>query len=130
MSSIVPKKEDVLTAAAAIVEAFAATDTERYFGQFAKDASFILHPTPDLLATEDYKRLWQSWLNEGWRVAECQSSNRRVQVFPGVAVFTHDVWTRVEVGDGTQEAYRERETIVFRRENVSLVAIHEHLSPA
>ena len=68
-------------------------------------------------------------MTSGWRVASCTSSDRRVQSFPGGAVFTHSVETAVETPDGA-DSYRERETIVFRTDPTrGLVAVHEHLSP-
>ena len=39
-----PSEFDVLTAASAIVDAFAATDTQSYFSRFAEDASFVFPP--------------------------------------------------------------------------------------
>ena len=75
-----------------------------------------------------------SWVDGGWRVVSCTSSDQLVQPFPGGAVFSHSVDTTVETGDGA-ESYRERETIVFRADPATdaaaprLVAVHEHLSP-
>jgi hypothetical protein len=43
-------------------------------------------------------------------------------------VFSHNVFTRVNTGE-SEDAYRERETIVFRVDNDQLLAVHEHLSP-
>ena len=130
-----PSREAVLAAASEIVDAFAATDGERYFATFAPDASFVFHTEPERLADRAaYEQLWAGWVDGGWRVVSCDSSDRLVQTFPGGAVFTHSVDTTVDTGDGT-ESYRERETIVFRAEEATdatatrLVAVHEHLSP-
>ena len=124
-----PNREDVLAAASDIVDAFAATDGERYFAAFAPDASFLFHTEPERLADRAaYERLWASWVDGGWRVVSCTSSDPLVQTFPGGAVFTHSVDTTVDTGEGT-ESYRERETIVFRADADGLVAVHEHLSP-
>ena len=130
-----PNREAVLAAASEIVDAFAATDGERYFSAFAPEASFLFHTErqrlPDRAA---YERLWAGWVDGGWRVVSCTSSDPLVQTFPGGAVFSHSVDTTVDTGEST-ESYRERETIVFRVEGATdaatprLVAVHEHLSP-
>ena len=130
-----PTREAVLAAASEIVDAFAATDGDRYFGAFALGATFIFHTEPERLPDRAaYERLWAEWVEGGWRVVSCTSSDPFVQVFPGGAVFTHSVETTVDTGEGT-DTYRERETIVFRLEPTvddspaRLVAVHEHLSP-
>ncbi|MET1153515.1 nuclear transport factor 2 family protein [Arthrobacter sp.] len=125
-----PSMEQVKDAAASIVSAFAATDTDRYFAGFAPEASFVFHTEQERLeGRAAYESLWAEWLSAGWRVVSCQSSNQHVTVFPGGAVFVHDVATTVALPDG-EDSYRERETIVFRHdEDGRLVAVHEHLSP-
>jgi len=129
-----PSREAVLAAASGIVDAFAATDGDRYFAAFAPDASFLFHTEPERLADRAaYERLWAGWQAGGWRVVSCTSSDPLVQSFPGGAVFTHTVDTTVDTGEGT-ESYRERESIVFRADGADaagtrLVAVHEHLSP-
>ncbi|WP_248279150.1 nuclear transport factor 2 family protein [Brevibacterium sp. 'Marine'] len=124
-----PSESAVLTAASAIVEAFAATDTDAYFAAFAEDASFVFHPETRRLNTRaEYESEWASWLADGWSVAACTSSDRLVQTFPGGAVFSHTVDTTVNTVDGS-ESYRERESIIFRRlGDGELIGIHEHLS--
>ncbi|MHA6669614.1 YybH family protein [Homoserinimonas sp. A447] len=130
MSTRTPSEQEVLDAASAIVAAFAATDRDRYFAGFAPDATFIFHTEPARIDSRaEYERLWSGWVDSGWRVLECASTQPAVQSFPGGAVFSHNVFTRVEA-DGTEDAYRERETIVFRADGDQLVAMHEHLSPA
>lgn len=125
-----PSREEVETAASAIVDAFAATDRDRYFATFAPETTFVFHTEPARLDDRGaYERLWKEWVASGWRVVSCASSDRHVQPFPGGAVFSHSVDTTVETPDG-QESYRERETIVFRTDpGQGLVAVHEHLSP-
>jgi ketosteroid isomerase-like protein len=130
-----PDREAVLAAASEIVDAFAATDGDRYFAAFAPEATFLFHTEPERLADRaTYERLWAGWVDGGWRVVSCTSSDPLVQTFPGGAVFTHSVATTVDTGEGT-ESYRERESIVFRVEGAAdaasprLVAVHEHLSP-
>jgi ketosteroid isomerase-like protein len=123
-----PHRDEVSRAAAAIVDAYAATETDAYFACFAPEATFCFHTEPALLNDRAaYERLWQDWTSHGWRVRSCVSTAQLVQTFPGGAVFTHDVATTVDTPDG-QDSYRERETIVFRADE-QLIAIHEHLSP-
>jgi len=130
MTTRTPSTEEVLAAADAIVDAFAATDGERYFAVFAPEASFLFHTEAARLDDRAaYEALWQSWVEGGWRVLDCRSTARLVQAYPGGAVFSHDVATRVDTGEG-EDAYRERETIVFRVDGEQLLAVHEHLSPA
>ncbi|MFE6256643.1 YybH family protein [Agromyces sp. NPDC057865] len=129
MTAREPDRQEVLAAADAIVDAFAATDGDRYFATFAPEATFVFHTEPARLDDRAaYERLWAEWVDGGWSVTSCTSSNRHVQTFPGGAVFAHDVDTSVETGDGP-DTYRERETIVFRADGDRLVAVHEHLSP-
>jgi ketosteroid isomerase-like protein len=130
MSIQEPTADDVVRAAEQIVAAFAANDGERYFACFAPDATFCFYAEPARLGDRSaYERLWNQWIADGWRVRACTSSAQLVQTFPGGAVFTHDVATTVETGEG-EESTRERETIVFRVDGDRLSAIHEHLSPA
>ncbi len=124
-----PFHDEVRRAAAEIVDAYAATETDAYFACFAPDATFCFHTEPARLNDRAaYERLWRDWVSHGWRVRSCASSAPLVQTFPGGAVFTHDVATTVDTPD-RQGSYRERETIVFRAEADRLIAIHEHLSP-
>lgn len=127
--TLTPTAESVTEAAAAIVAAFAATDTDAYFAGFAEDASFIFHPEDHRLNSRaEYEETWAEWLADGWSVVDCVSSDPLVQTFPGGAVFSHTVDTTVETGSG-RESYRERESIVFRHlDDGRLIAIHEHLS--
>lgn len=133
MESIVlrqPSSDEVSEVAAQIVNAFSATDAERYFSLFAPEASFIFHTEQDRLDSRAaYEALWSGWVADGWAVVACDSTNHQVTAFPGGAIFSHDVTTTVQTGDG-EESYEERETIVFRCEpDGRLLAIHEHLSP-
>lgn len=123
-----PSEAEVLVAADAIIEAFAATDTAAYFAGFAADASFVFHPEPARLNSRaEYEALWASWIKAGWRVTACRSTDRLVQSFPGGAVFSHTVATSIDSADGA-DSYVERESIVFRVAGDGLEAIHEHLS--
>ncbi|SJN21133.1 hypothetical protein FM104_02990 [Microbacterium esteraromaticum] len=124
-----PNTDAVAAAAAAIVDAFAATDTERYFAGFSPDATFIFHTEPHRLeGRAAYERLWGEWLESAWSVVSCESSDSRIQTFDGGAVFSHTVDTTVRTPEG-EESYQERETIVFTLDGEHLTAVHEHLSP-
>lgn len=124
-------REEVQQAAATLVAAFAATDTDTYFGCFSPEASFVFHGEPDRLSDRAaYERLWAGWLSAGWRVVSCVSTNAVVQLCGDAAVFVHDVSTSTSTG-GETETTSERETIVFRRAaDGSVTAVHEHLSLA
>jgi ketosteroid isomerase-like protein len=121
--------EEVLAAADRLVAAFAATDTAAYFGCFAESASFVFHPEPARLDSRAaYEALWAEWLAAGWRVEECESTDRLVQLLGDSAVFSHSVRT-VTSTDGEATTVAERESIVFARVDGELLAVHEHLSP-
>ena len=124
----------VLAAADSLITAFGHHDAERYFAAFRPDASFVFHTHPERLeSVADYRDLWRQWERDsGFRVMDCQSSNRRVDVYDTSAVFTHDVLTTVENTDNgsgpVQTVTSERETIVFARSDRGWLAVHEHLS--
>lgn len=124
-------RDEVQTAAQRLVAAFAATDTEAYFDAFAEDATFVFHTEPARLESRsEYRALWESWTAEGWAIESCISTNVRIQLAGPSAIFTHDVHT-VAGTPGAAEETRERETIVFARTaDGSVLAVHEHLSPA
>ena len=123
--------DEVLAAAASLVDAFGRHDTEAYFASFAPDATFVFytHDTP-LRSRAEYEELWSSWEADGFRVLSCTSSDQHVQeLAENVAAFTHRVHTTVRTGED-EESLDERETIVFRREDDGRwLAVHEHLSP-
>ena len=126
-------QQQVLEAAAALVDAFGAHDTAAYFGSFAPDATFVFHTADEPLRSRaEYERLWSSWEEDaGFHVVSCTSRDQHVQLVGAadVAVFTHRVHTVVRTVDG-EESLDERETIVFRRaEDGRWLAVHEHLSP-
>ncbi len=122
--------DDIERAAERLVGAFAATDTARYFASFAEDATFVFHTEARRLENRAaYESLWAGWIEDGWRVVSCTSSNPRIQLLGSAAVFTHDVETVTRTGDGPAETTRERETIVFHHSGGSITAVHEHLSP-
>jgi ketosteroid isomerase-like protein len=122
--------DEVLAAAAHLVDAFGRHDTAAYFSCFAPEATFIFYTTPARLASRaDYERLWAGWEREDeFRVLSCQSSGQVVHVLGDAAVFSHDVTTVVQTRAG-EDTVRERESIVFWRHDGSWTAVHEHLSP-
>lgn len=120
----------VLRAAQRLVAAFAANDTEAYFAAFSEDATFVFHTTPAILESRAaYRALWDSWQREGFRVLGCESREPRVSLQGEVAIFMHEVATRVRVGGEVVDSL-ERETILFRRTQPDghWLACHEHLS--
>ncbi len=115
-------------AAERLIAAFAAHDTAGYFACFAEDATFLFHTTPGLLRSRsDYQQLWYGWERDGFRVLSCASSEQHVQTYDKLAVFTHRVRTTVFL-EGAEQTLDERETIVFRRDGDTWLAVHEHLS--
>lgn len=118
----------VRQAAAALVEAFASNDTIGYFNCFSEDATFLFHTLPEpLLSRRSYQDLWIGWQQDGFCVLGCESSNGHVSLQGEVAIFIHDVATRLRMG-GEELALSERETIVFRLQDGRWLACHEHLS--
>ncbi|MFS0826886.1 YybH family protein [Pseudomonas phoenicis] len=118
---------EVQAAAAALVQAFASNDTARYFACFSEDATFVFHTQPRTLSLAEYKAMWQRWQAEGFAVLGCRSSEAQISLQGEVAIFIHDVATRLYL-DGQEHALQERETIVFRHRAGQWLACHEHLS--
>ncbi|MET7458136.1 nuclear transport factor 2 family protein [Streptomyces sp. NPDC005574] len=124
--------DEVLQAADNIVAAFSDGRLEDYFAAFTPDASFVFHTTPHRIGSvTEYRRVWAQWVaDDGFRVLRCRSTDRMVQDWGDGAVFSHSVETDILTHTGT-ETLHERETIVFRRDDVGgWLAVHEHLSPA
>jgi ketosteroid isomerase-like protein len=122
----------VLEAADRLVAAFGEGRVDDYFACFHPEATFIFYTTDHRLeSTAEWRLLWDRLVREdGLRVLECFSRERRVQELGDSAVFTHDVETLISTRTG-KETLQERETIVFsRQEDGSWLAVHEHLSPA
>ncbi|MDF0529077.1 nuclear transport factor 2 family protein [Tsukamurella sp. 8F] len=123
-------ERDVLAAADRLIAAFAATDTDAYFAAFHPGATFVFHTEPATLPSRAaYQDLWAGWIDAGWTVVSCDSSERVVTVVGDTAAFSHRVHTVTET-DGEREATDERETIVFVRTDAGPLAVHEHLSVA
>jgi ketosteroid isomerase-like protein len=123
---------EVLNAADRLVAAFARTDASSYFACFADDASFIFHSEiRSRLTKREYAEEWATWVENGWRVDRCESTERQVQMIAAEgALFTHMVRTSTSSSGVSDGETLERETIVFERRNGQLVAVHEHLSLA
>jgi ketosteroid isomerase-like protein len=125
-------ERQVLQAADRLVAAFGEGRVDDYFACFHPEATFVFYTTDHRLeSTAAWRELWESLEEEeDFKVLECHSSARRVQNLGEIAVFTHDVETRISTRAG-EETLRERETIVFVRQTAgSWLAVHEHLSPA
>ncbi len=122
--------DEVLSAAARLVAAFATFDRDAYFAAFRPDADFIFYNS--LVTFHDrasYERAWDDWASEGWRVLSCESVGGAVRVLDDDnAIFTHEVRTTLGPRD-RPIALHERETIVFSRSVAGWLASHEHLSP-
>lgn len=122
----------VLSAADALVSAFARHDRTAYFAAFAPEATFLFYnldrPLDGRAAYEAEWTLWEQ--RDGFRVHACRSTDRKIQILGDVAIFTHAVETELSVG-GETVTNNERETIVFSRDPAGRwFAVHEHLSPA
>lgn len=120
---------EVLEAAAELVRCFGEGRRDDYFACFAPEATFAFYNAPAVFESRSaYEAAYDEWVADGWRVDSCASEGGRVTlVGEDVAVFTHDVATEITTAAGP-ESLAERETIVFRREGVRWVAVHEHLS--
>jgi len=124
-------KDEVLAAAAKIVDDFGNHRTADYFSGFAADASFMFYTHSERLGSRQaYEALWAKWETEdGFRVHACRSSHQLVQLLgEDAAVFTHLVSSDIEFA-GEVSTVEERETIVFAKFGNGWLAVHEHLSP-
>ena len=122
------KEADALTAVDRIIDDFAHHRRDAYFAGFAPDATFLFHSVDHRLESRQaYETLWADWESEGFRVLSCSSTNRRIQLFGSIAVFSHDVETEAKLA-GVAETSRERETIVLGLIDGVWLGIHEHLS--
>lgn len=119
--------DEVLAAAEGLVRAFGSHDRDAYFSAFAPDATFLFHTLGRVLGSRaEYEQEWAMWEADGFHVEGCRSIDRRVDLLtPDVAVFTHRVRTSLA---GSTAEERERETIVFRKQDDGWRAVHEHLS--
>ena len=120
---------EALAAADTLISDFGHHRRDAYFSRFAPEATFLFHSTPARLESRAaYEQLWDEWEQQNdFRVISCVSSDRRLQVFGEVAVFSHDVASTVSF-DGTVETLAERESIVLEKRGREWLAVHEHLS--
>jgi ketosteroid isomerase-like protein len=124
-------QEQVLRAAAHLIERFAVHDTAGYFACFTPEATFIFHNEASFMSSRAaYEAVWQRWEREdGFRVLACRSFDQRVNIIGDTGIFTHQLVTRLGFGSVEQES-GERETIIFQRQpGGAWLAVHEHLSP-
>lgn len=124
-------QQSVLAAVHDLVSAFASNNLPEYFGSFSDDAEFIFYThTERLYSRIAYENLWEQWVSQdGLKIISCKSSNQNVVLLGDEhALFTHDVETKLSTNSGIDNV-QERESIVFRRDGGSWLAIHEHLSP-
>ncbi|WP_110947694.1 YybH family protein [Pseudomonas bohemica] len=128
MTSTAHLKEHVQQAASELIAAFASNDTDAYFAAFSEDATFVFYTLPAaLLSRAAYREVWAGWQADGFAVLDCQSSNVHINLQGDVAIFMHDVATRVRFGTAESQ-FHERETIVLRHDGSRWLACHEHLS--
>ena len=123
--------EQVLAAAAKIIEDFGHHRADDYFAGFSPEATFMFYThTERLNSRAEYQELWRRWeTQDGFKVHACRSSHQMVQLLgEDAAVFTHLVSSDIEFG-GEVSTVEERETIVFERIHGRWLAVHEHLSP-
>lgn len=123
--------DEVLAAAAKIVDDFGNHRTADYFAGFSADASFMFYTHSERLDSRAaYEALWAKWETEdGFKVHGCRSSAQLVQLMgDDAAVFTHLVSSDIEFA-GEVSTVEERETIVFAKVGDNWLAVHEHLSP-
>ena len=124
--------DDVKKTAADLVGHFGSSRVSEYFQCFSESADFIFYThTERLTSRKAYEDLWKTWEAEmNFKVLSCASTDQNVRLVGNdVAIFTHNVSTKVSTNDGT-DTVLERETIVFELLNGAWIAIHEHLSPA
>jgi len=120
---------EALSAVDAIIENFGAHRRDDYFAGFAPEATFLFYTSDVRLESRaEYESLWSSWeTDNAFHVLSCRSTNRRIQIFGDVAVFSHDVSTTLTM-EGAEETVFERESIILERRADAWLGIHEHLS--
>jgi ketosteroid isomerase-like protein len=120
---------DALAAIDSVIDDFGRNRRDAYFAGFAPDATFLFHTTPKRLESRaEYEALWDEWVRDsGFEVLACESTERRIQIFDGIAIFSHSVKTRLRV-EGAEETQHERETIVAELRDGQWLCVHEHLS--
>ena len=125
-------KNDAMSAIESLIVSFSKHDKEAYFSYFADDATFLFHNQETLLHSKaEYKSEWTKWEDEDeFRVLECASSHKNLQLLGNTAIFTHWVTTKIGTVAGNETSH-ERETIVMKlNDSGQWLAVHEHLSIA
>jgi len=123
-------RQAVWEAVDSMILAFSRHDRDNYFAAFAEQATFYFHNLDRLLKSRDeYELEWKTWETEHqFFIRACRSSERNIQMFGNVAVFTHEVSTDINF-DSEKVTNHERETIVFARNDSGCwLGVHEHLS--
>lgn len=123
------RERAVLAAIDKIIDDFGRHRREAYFSGFAEDATFVFHTSERRLESRaDYEEVWAGWERDnGFAVLDCASTNRRIQMLDDVAIFSHDVETRIRI-DGAEDLQHERESIIMREVDGQWLCVHEHLS--
>jgi ketosteroid isomerase-like protein len=124
--------EDVKKTAAELVGHFGASRVREYFECFSESADFIFYTHSERLTSRKaYEDLWKTWETEmNFKVLSCESTGQNIRIVANsIAIFTHNVSTKISTNDGT-DTVLERETIIFELIDGRWIAIHEHLSPA
>src|SRR4051794_41978709 len=107
--------DEVLAAAASLVDAFGRHDAEAYFAAFREDSTFVFHTHPQPLGSRaEYEELWRAWQQDGFRGLSCASSEQRGEDLGGVAVFNPPLAAPGRGGGGGGRL-RERGAIAFAR---------------
>lgn len=112
-----------------LIAAFAAADTDAYFGCFHEDATFIFPGEAFVGSLAAYRSVWAGWEQEGVRFEDVAIDDVQIRVFGTTAIVTHRIDTMVTAA-GASTVDRERETLVFSEIGGRWLGVHEHLSTA
>jgi hypothetical protein len=88
----------------------------------------LAHPWPSPRGNRVERNLTLSCVRDsGFGVLACKSTERRIQIFDDVAIFSHSVETRLRI-EGAEETQHERKTTVAGLRDGEWLCVHEHLS--
>lgn len=124
--------ESVVKALDELLSGYRSNEQNSYFRCFSEDCSVVLHSSHDVFLNK--AAFEQAWLKlrdaHGFKVVDCQSSNRHISVMDQFAVVIHDVYTSF-LFDGEVVLNADRETVMFRSDanEGQWLVCHEHLSP-
>lgn len=125
-------ERSVVAALNVLLDGYLSNEQSLYFDCFSSECSVVLHTSREVyLSKADFEREWlRLRVEHGFRVIECDSSNRRVMVSEQFAIVVHDVVTSF-LYEGDVVVTSDRETVVFTRDliNDRWLVCHEHLSP-